>query len=78
MNYPSMRIYLYDARRAFSAPITVFGPLLGVVYVGQFYLAFRSRERVRMLTRHFDQLVREAEVEARDFPDWVEALSATI
>ena len=56
----------------------MFGPLLGVVYVGRFYLAFRSRERVRMLTRHFDQLVREAEVEARDFPDWVEELAQTI
>lgn len=76
--YPSMRIYLYDARRAFSAPITLFGPMLAVIYVGQVYLAFRSRERVRSLTRHFDQLIREAEVEARDFADWAEALAARV
>jgi hypothetical protein len=32
--YPAMRIYLYDARQIYSAPITVFGPLLAVVYLG--------------------------------------------
>lgn len=68
--YPSMRIFLFDARRIFSAPITVFGPLLGAVYVGHFYLAVRSKERVRLLTEHFDSLVREAVVDARDVSKW--------
>jgi len=72
--YPSMRIFLYDARRIFSAPITVFGPLLGAVYVGHFYLAVRSKERVRLLTEHFDSLVREAEVDARDISKWLQSL----
>ncbi len=74
-NYPSLRLFLYDERRVFSAPITVFGPLLGVIYVGQFYLAFRSKERVRHLTEHFDGLVREATVDARDIAKWLKALS---
>ncbi|HKJ62084.1 MAG TPA: helix-turn-helix transcriptional regulator [Hyphomicrobiales bacterium] len=72
--YPSMRIFLYDARRIFSAPITVFGPFLGAVYVGHFYLAFRSKERVRLLIEHFDGLVREAVVDARDVSKWLKAL----
>jgi len=63
--YPSFRLFLFDARRVFSAPITLFGPLIGVIYVGRFYLAFRESSRVSALTQHFDWLVREAEVDAR-------------
>ncbi|MCU0855771.1 MAG: helix-turn-helix transcriptional regulator [Rhodobacteraceae bacterium] len=67
--YPSLRVFLFDARRLHSAPLTIFGPLLAVIYVGQHYLAFRDTERVRALTLHFDRLVREARVPARSFPD---------
>ena len=76
--YPSLRVFLYDSRRVFSAPVTVFGPLLAVVYVGRFYLAFRSRDRVQALTAQFDGLVREAEVDAREIPHWVTALADRI
>lgn len=76
--YPGLRLFLYDARRVFSAPVTVFGRFLGVVYVGRFYLAFRSRERVQSLAEHFDGLVREAEVDAREVPGWLESLAASI
>lgn len=72
--YPSLRIFLYDARRVWSAPVTVFGPLVGVLYLGQHYLAFRDRERVRALTTHFDGLVREAQVSARAWPGHLQAL----
>ena len=75
--YPSLRIFLYDARRVWSAPMTIFGPLLGVVYLGQRYLAFRERERVRALTGHFDGLVREAYVPARMWPEHLQALFAS-
>ncbi|MBA3909888.1 MAG: transcriptional regulator [Rhodobacter sp.] len=63
--YPSLRLCLFDARRLFSAPITVFGPLLAVIYLGRHYLAFRDSARVETITQHFDFLVREAEVGAR-------------
>lgn len=66
--YPSLRVFLFDARRLYSAPITVFGPLLAVVYLGRNYLAFRDTERVQAISRHFDLLVREAEISARQFP----------
>lgn len=75
--YPSLRLHLFDARRLFSAPITVFGPLLAVVYLGTNYLAFRDTERVKTITRHFDGLVREASVSSRELPDhitWLESL----
>jgi transcriptional regulator with XRE-family HTH domain len=72
--YPSLRIFLYDARRVWSAPLTIFGPLVGVLYLGQHYLAFREKERVRALTAHFDGLVREAYISARAWPDHLQAL----
>lgn len=77
-HFPQLRLFLYDARRVYSAPVTVFGPLLGVIYVGQFYLAFRSRERVQALTAHFDHLVREASVDARDAARWIGSLARSV
>lgn len=74
--YPSLRIFLYDARRLYSAPVTVFGPLLAVIYLGRNYLAFRDSERVQAISRHFDLLVREASVSSRDFPAHLAALQA--
>jgi len=75
--YPRLRITLFDARRLFSCPVTVFGPLLAVIYVGSYYIAFRDTERVQMLLRHFDRLVREATVSDRDFPAHLDALRAS-
>ncbi|RKT35139.1 helix-turn-helix protein [Roseovarius halotolerans] len=72
--YPRLRVYLFDARRLYSAPVTIFGPLLAVIYIGQNYLAFRDTERVQALTQHFDHLVREAQVSARELPGHLRAL----
>ena len=74
--YPTLRVHLYDARRVYSAPVTVFGPLLVVIYLGRNYLAFRDSERVQAISRHFDGLVREAAVPSRDFPAHLQRLSA--
>ena len=76
--YPTLRVFLYDARRLFSAPITVFGPLLAVIYLGRNYLAFRDRERVQAISSHFDTLVREADVSARDLPRHLDELWAAL
>jgi transcriptional regulator with XRE-family HTH domain len=72
--YPSLRIYLFDARRVFSAPVSVFGPLLAVVYLGRDYLAFRDSVRVARLSDHFDWLVREATMGARDVAGYLRGL----
>jgi transcriptional regulator with XRE-family HTH domain len=76
--YPALRLYLFDARHVFSAPITVFGPLMAVVYLGQHYLAFRDAERVATLSRQFDGLVRDAAVGAREMPDHLRRLRDAI
>ncbi len=72
--FPTLRIHLYDSRRVFSAPITVFGPLLAVLYVGQHYIAFRDTERVQTFSRHFDGLVREAAVPDREILGYLEEM----
>lgn len=72
--YPTLRLFLYDAKRVYSSPITVFGPLLAVIYLGRNYLAFRDVERVQGFTRHFDGLIREAETSARELPVLMQGL----
>lgn len=72
--YPRMRVYFFDARKLYSAPITIFGPRLAVLYSGSHYMAFRDRERIQRLSDHFDTLVRQASTSARDIPAHLEAL----
>lgn len=72
--YPALRLFLYDARRVFSAPVTIFGPLIAVLYLGRHYVAFRDRDRVGFFGGHFDGLVREAHVGAHDIPRHLAAL----
>ncbi|MCV2868801.1 helix-turn-helix domain-containing protein [Defluviimonas sp. WL0002] len=74
--YPRLRIYVFDARRVFSAPVTVFGPLLAAIYLGRHYVAFRDSQRVGAITQHFDWLVREADTGARDFTRLLNTLRA--
>jgi len=76
--YPRLRIYLFDARRLYSVPITIFGPLLAVFYAGGHYMAFRDRDRIETFTGHFDTLIREAALSARALPDHLRALREQI
>lgn len=72
--YPSMRVFMFDARRLHAVPVTIFGPHMAVLYTGEHYMAFRDLERVDVFIRQFDRLVREAHVSARDLPDHIETL----
>ena len=42
--------------------------LLAALYLGRNYLVFRDTARVDAMAAHFDWLVREAVIGARDFP----------
>lgn len=72
--YPSLRLYLYDAHRVFSAPMTVFGPQRAAIYLGRAYLSFTDPERVAEVAQHFDWLVREASFGAREVAGHLRAL----
>lgn len=66
--YPSLRIYLYDGLTHYSVPYTIFGPIRAALYVGQLYFVFNTRDHVRVLTRHFDELIKGSVVQAHDMP----------
>lgn len=72
--YPRARVYLYDPRALYSAPITIFGTRLAVLYLGRNYLAFRDRNRIESFTVHFDNLVRQSLISARDWGGYVQTL----
>ncbi len=76
--YPALRLYLFDAHRVFSAPATVFGPQLAVIYLGRVYLAFRDPDKVAEVSRHFDWLVREATFSTRDVARHLRELLAAV
>ncbi|MDG2285565.1 MAG: hypothetical protein P8N43_08540, partial [Alphaproteobacteria bacterium] len=64
--YPSMRWFLYDGLSHYSAPVTIFGPKRAAIYIGGMYFVFNTTEHIRVLTRHFDGLIRNAEVQPNE------------
>ncbi len=71
--YPSVRLYLFDGRKRYSVPYTIFGARRAAVYVGQMYFAFNTTDYVRILIRQFDDLVRNAEVQAHEVAGFIGA-----
>ena len=61
-DYPRLRLHLYDARRLYAPPFTVFGMTRAALYLGRAYLVLTATEQVRALANHFDDLVRESAV----------------
>ena len=72
--YPTLRMFFFDGRTHFSVPYTVFGPQRAVVYVGQMFFAFNTLEHIRVLSRHFDSLVRASTVPAHGAGDFLREL----
>ena len=72
--YPRFRWFLYDGREVYSAPITIYGPIRGAIYIGQAFLVLQSRDHIRALIAHFDQLVRAAKVGPTDMPGYLRGL----
>jgi len=75
--YPAFRMYLFDGRKRFAPPMTVFGYQRAAIYTGETYLLVRSKPLVHELARGFDTHIRQAEVHAHQSADWVRALSVT-
>lgn len=72
--YPTFRWFLFDGRRRYAPPYTVFGPTRAAIYMGSMYFVFNSTEHIRVLTRHFDNLIRDAVVQPPDVKLRIEAL----
>lgn len=76
--YPTFRLYLYDGRRRYSVPYTVFGSLRAAIYVGDMYLVLNAPGPVQKLTRHFDNLIRAATVNAHEAAAHARRLAAAL
>ena len=72
--YPTLRLYLFDGLTHFSVPYTIFGPKRVALYAGQMYFVFNTSEHIRVLTRHFDDLVRAAVVNSAETGDYLREL----
>lgn len=64
--YPSFRLYLYDGGHRYSIPYTIFGSMRAAVYVGDLYLVLNATDAIKTLTRHFDNLIRSADIHAHE------------
>jgi transcriptional regulator with XRE-family HTH domain len=72
--YPAFRWFLFDGRQSFSVPYTIFGPTRGAVYIGSIYFVFNLTEHIRVLTRHFDALIRAAVIQPPDVKTYLQGL----
>jgi len=76
--YPTFRMFLYDGRQRYSVPYTIFGPYRAAVYVGDMYLVLNATSAVSTLTRHFDNLIRSAEINPHEAARFASRLAAEI
>jgi hypothetical protein len=76
--YPTFRLFLYDGRLRYSVPYTIFGPYRAAIYVGDMYLVLNATQPIRTLTRHFDNLIRAAEVNAHETAAFTRDLSRSV
>lgn len=72
--YPRLRIFLFDGLTHFAAPYTIFGRQRAAVYIGQMYFVFTTREHIRTLSTHFDNLVRAAVVQSHEVAPFMNKL----
>ena len=66
--YPTFRWFLFDGLQRFSVPVTIFGNQRAAVYMGQMFFVFTTTDHIRVLTRHFDDLIRAAVVQPPAIP----------
>ena len=76
--YPTLRLYLFDELTHYSAPYTIFGPKRVALYAGQMYFVFNTSEHIRVLTRHFDDLVRAAVVTSAEMGGYLRDLRGSV
>ena len=72
--YPTFRWFLFDGRETFTSPYTIFGPQRAALYIGKMFFVFNSTEHIRVLTRHFDGLIREAVVQPNECAGFIRKL----
>jgi len=72
--YPTFRWFLFDIRKSYSVPLTIFGPQRAAIYIGDMYLVSTSQEHIRVLTGHFDNLIRAAVMQPPEVIEYLKRL----
>ncbi|WP_119165886.1 helix-turn-helix domain-containing protein [Algihabitans albus] len=72
--YPTFRWFLYDGLQRFSVPVTIYGLQRAVLYIGGMFIVLQATEHIRVLSKHFDDLVRAATVQPPDVISLIEGL----
>jgi transcriptional regulator with XRE-family HTH domain len=72
--YPTFRWFLFDIRKNYSVPLTIFGPQRVAIYIGDMYLVSTSREHIRVLAGHFDNLIRAAIMQPPEVIEYLKKL----
>ena len=73
--YPTFRLFLYDGRMRYSIPYTIFGPYRAAIYVGDMYLVLNATQPIQTLIRHFDNLIRAADINAHESAAFAQRLA---
>lgn len=76
--YPSLRLYVYNIKRVYSAPLTVFGNFLAIVYIGNHYIVYTEPHQINSMTVHFNDLVKAAQIDASIIADRIEEMARDV
>jgi transcriptional regulator with XRE-family HTH domain len=76
--YPRFRWFLYDGLELYSSPMTIYGPIRAALYIGQTFIVMQSKDHIRAMIFHFDQLVRAAKINPPDIPGYLRTLLRAI
>ncbi|MDA7982271.1 MAG: helix-turn-helix domain-containing protein [Alphaproteobacteria bacterium] len=76
--YPSFRWFLFEGRRQFVPPMTIFGIQRVAFYIGRSFLVLNNPEQVRHFIRQFDGLIRDATHSPTEVPDYLLRLADSL
>jgi transcriptional regulator with XRE-family HTH domain len=76
--YPAYRWFLFDGRESYAAPYTVFGRKRAALYLGSMYFVFTATEHIRVLTQHFEDLIRHARVQPNETAAFIRRLGRDV
>ncbi|MEX0923131.1 MAG: helix-turn-helix transcriptional regulator [Rhodovibrionaceae bacterium] len=76
--YPAFRWFLYDGLQRFSVPYTIFGPQRVAFYVGGMYFVFKTTDQIRVVSQHFDDLIKAATIQPNEVGKFIAKLQRQI
>lgn len=76
--YPTFRWFMYDGLQRYSVPYTIFGPQRVAFYVGGMYFVFKATDQIRVMSQHFDDLIKSAAIQPTEVGKFVARLERKI